>query len=175
MKDLTRTDLKEIVVYGIKPGCYFASKDGLIYSKYTGRTMTTNSLDKDGYSRPSFCTIDGKSKRVHAHRLILATFAPVEGWETLEVNHKDGDKTNNSLDNLEWMTTKENIHHAWATGLARGGENHGRATMTEETALKCIELYKQGLKIAVIARQFGLNRSTVSQMIHGKNWKYLPR
>lgn len=168
-------ELEEITIYNIKPGSYFVDKGGIIYSHYTGKPLTSNSLDKDGYSRPSFRTRDGKSRRVHAHRIVLATFNPVPGWENLEVNHKDGNKSNNKLENLEWVTTKENIHHAWETGLARGGENHGRATMSEATAIKCIEAYKSGEKITSIARRFGLKRTTVSNLVHGKNWKYLQR
>jgi HNH endonuclease/NUMOD1 domain len=56
-------------------------------------------------------------KRFYVHRLIcLAFFGPSDGIKT-DVNHKDGVKTNNRADNLEWVTPKENSVHAWETGL----------------------------------------------------------
>lgn len=46
------------------------------------------------------------------HRIVLSTFAPVEGWETLTVNHIDGNPFNNKLENLEWMTQSENSQYS---------------------------------------------------------------
>jgi len=46
------------------------------------------------------------------HRIVLSTFAPVEGWETLTVNHIDGNCLNNNLENLEWMTQSENTKYS---------------------------------------------------------------
>ena len=166
--------MKPITVYNLKPNYYFATEDGKIISAYQGKELTY-SLDKNGYARPSFVNQEGKRIRVHAHRLILATFNPVEGWENLEVNHKDGNKLNNSLDNLEWVSTKENIHHAWSHGLAQGGEKHGRATMTEAMAIEALERHKNGEKVAKIARDLGVGRQAVSKLVNGDTWKYLPR
>ena len=61
--------------------------------------------------------INGKKYNRRVHRLVLQTFEPIPNYESMTVNHKDGDKLNNELDNLEWMTQKENINHAWETGL----------------------------------------------------------
>ena len=61
--------------------------------------------------------INGKKYNRRVHRLVLQTFEPIPNYESMTVNHKDGDKLNNGLDNLEWMTQKENINHAWETGL----------------------------------------------------------
>ena len=58
---------------------------------------------------------DGKNHNVMIHRLVAKAF--VDGDSNLEVNHKDCNKDNNHKDNLEWVTTQENISHAWANGL----------------------------------------------------------
>lgn len=50
------------------------------------------------------------------HRLVLQAFSPTKD-ESLQVNHKDGDKANNKLENLEWMTHSDNIRHSWSIGL----------------------------------------------------------
>jgi hypothetical protein len=73
--------------------------------------QTPNSLGKDNYF---LVTINGKSEFVH--RLMAKTFLP---GEKEHVNHIDGNKQNNSLENLEWATPKENAHHALDLGLYR--------------------------------------------------------
>lgn len=55
----------------------------------------------------------GRKKKYLVHRLVLQTFNPVENMDKLQVNHKDGDTTNNKLSNLEWVTPSENIKHSY--------------------------------------------------------------
>lgn len=62
-------------------------------------------------------TENGNTKYYQLHRAILTTFSPIEGMDDLQVNHKDGNKSNNNLSNLEWCTCKENIEHALTNGL----------------------------------------------------------
>nr|DAF58718.1 MAG TPA: homing endonuclease [Siphoviridae sp. ctxMM9] len=60
---------------------------------------------------------DGARHRYSVHRLVLENYNPVDGMETLQVNHIDGDKQNNNLNNLEWVTCQENILHAYKNNL----------------------------------------------------------
>lgn len=167
--------MKEITVYNVKPNYYFATKEGLIISSYQNKPLSSTSLDKDGYSRPSLRTKDKKSIRIHAHRLILATFNPIDGWEELEVNHKNGNKIDNRLENLEWVTTQENITHAWKIGLGNSGEKHHSATMNEEQAIWCLEERKKGKQVTQIAKELGVGRQAVSHLVNGHSWQHLPR
>ena len=73
-------------------------------------------INKDGYCSVSF-TVDGKSFYFLLHRIIAEVYIPVENCCYLEVNHKDGNKQNNQLYNLEWVTHKQNIIHASEKGL----------------------------------------------------------
>ena len=57
-------------------------------------------------------SLDGKIKTEFLHRLVLMTFSPIENLDTLTVNHKDGDRLNNKLENLEWMSLSDNVKHA---------------------------------------------------------------
>lgn len=62
--------------------------------------------------------INGKYKTSLVHRLVASAFIPNPNNLTT-VNHKDGNKHNNNVDNLEWSTQKDNIRHAWENVLAK--------------------------------------------------------
>ena len=62
-------------------------------------------------------TENENTKYYQLHRVVLTTFSPIEGMDNLQVNHKDGNKSNNELSNLEWCTCKENIEHALKNDL----------------------------------------------------------
>jgi hypothetical protein len=71
---------------------------------------------KDRISRYSLWK-DGKEHTVQAHRLVAEAFIP--GDTSLTVNHKDGNRQNNTVDNLEWLSIGDNIRHAFVTGLVK--------------------------------------------------------
>lgn len=92
---------------------YSISNQGRVYNRKTKRFIAEEKM-KFGYRRVN---IHGKKKLIH--RLVLEAFNPVINAE-LEVNHIDGDKGNNNIDNLEWVTRKQNMIHAFETGLDKG-------------------------------------------------------
>ena len=71
--------------------------------------------DKNGYLHVVLCN-DGKTKTYKVHRLVANAFIP-NPKNLPEVNHKDEDKTNNKVDNLEWMTSKENTRYSKAIAV----------------------------------------------------------
>lgn len=78
---------------------------------------------RDGYYVVSF--LDGcKRKQAYVHRLIAETFVP-NPENKPQVNHKNGDKHDNRADNLEWVTAKENVIHAYRHGLMHN-KNFGK-------------------------------------------------
>ena len=103
--------------------CYEISNFGVVRSItrynpkskrwYESRIMKTR-LDKDGYVVVGL-TKDGKMKMNKVHRLVISTFTNED--LDLQVNHIDGNKQNNNLDNLEWCTCSMNIKHSYDTGL----------------------------------------------------------
>lgn len=85
---------------------YEVSNLGEVRNKLTGKVLKP--FDKQGYKRVRLC----KDKQVVStgiHRLVLMSFCPVDGMEGLEADHIDGNKSNNSLSNLRWVTHEENL------------------------------------------------------------------
>ena len=76
------------------------------------------------------------SKKEYVHRLVMMAFNPVEGMAELTVNHKDGNKGNNNLENLEWCTIAENNLHARKTGLWANSKVTRKELEDENCSLK---------------------------------------
>jgi hypothetical protein len=128
-----------------------------------------------GYYRVQF-TVDGKSKNIFVHRLVAIAFIPnPENFP--EVNHLNGIKTDNRIENLEWSTTSENCKHAHKTGLrkAQQGENHFRTKFTKSQILEIIKLDKSGWMRKDIAEKYKVANSTISSILNGHNWNHLTK
>lgn len=138
---------------------YQVSNLGRVKHTRFNRILKGN-LDKDGYLRTN---IGGKTFRIH--RLIALEL--VEGDTTLQINHKDGDKTNNKASNLEWCTCQENITHACENGLRNPdrGEDHYKCIHSDET----ISLIREALKVKKgkdVATEFNVSKKYVSKIKH---------
>lgn len=151
---------------------YTIYDNGEIYSDNSGLMKTRNKSNTD-YQIVNFMTVDGHKKTFRVHRLVLLAFNPIENNEELEVNHKDGNKRNNRLDNLEWCTSSENQRHAFDNGLNKGrrGNESNFAKLTQEDVNKCFELRKRGLTQREIAEIIGCTRSNVSCILRHKTWQ----
>lgn len=116
-------------------GFYEVSNDGLIKSLSRARISNKgveqhnnngekilNTPIKGGYVRVHL-TKDGKSKEKRVHRLVAEAFLPEREKIQNEVNHIDGNKTNNNFHNLEWCSSKENSVHAFKSGLGNRKAN----------------------------------------------------
>lgn len=151
---------------------YTIRDDGTIYSDNSGKMKTRNKPGTD-YQIINFMTTIGGKKTYRVHRLVLMAFNPCENMDKLEVNHIDGDKTNNALSNLEWCTSSENQKHAFATGLQkpRRGESSNLSKLTKEDIAKVFELRKQGLLHREIANIVGCTPSNISYILKNKTWQ----
>lgn len=135
--------------------------------------MKTRDRKGTEYQIINLSKLDGKKRTFRVHRLVMMAFNPVENMGELEVNHLDGNKKNNKLENLEWCTASENQKHAFKTGLqkARKRESSNFAKLTEEDVKQVFELRKQGLLQREIAEIVGCTSSNISAILRGKSWK----
>ena len=107
------TELKEIPGY---EGLYSADRSGKIYSHKSKKYLSTGNINSHWNYVYVRLSKDGKIESCAIHRLIAKTFIPNPNNLPI-VNHKDGNGHNNSVDNLEWCTQKENVAHCLANGL----------------------------------------------------------
>lgn len=151
---------------------YTITSDGEIYSDNSGLMKVRNKSGTE-YKLISLSRLDGTKQTFRVHRLVMLAFEPIANSENFEVNHKDGDKSNNKLENLEWCTSSENQQHAFNTGLqkARRGSKSNFSKLTEEQINEVFELRKQGLTQKAIAEKVGCTRSNISYILSKKTWQ----
>lgn len=138
----------------------------------TTSKILKHSLDGSGYPQVVLCK-DGKRITRKVHRLVAIAFIPnPEGKPT--VNHKDSDRCNNVIANLEWATQKEQVRHSFDYGnKSCVGEKHPSAVLSERVVVEIRELRKSGLTCAQISEELGFKYHTVHKVLSGKNWSHV--
>lgn len=111
-----------------------------------------------------------QSKNFNIHRLVALNFLPKEENKD-QVNHIDGNKHNNTVENLEWCTNEYNHEHATKTGLKATKERVGTAKLTEEKVFYIRELIKIGVTHEKLAEIFNISRPTITLISNNKIWK----
>ena len=142
---------------------------GRVKSFYNGGRMLKPGR-VSGYLRVTL-RCDGKSKSLFVHRLVAQAFIP-NPESKREVNHVNGIKTDNRVENLEWVTPAENSRHAVATGLyiAPQGEDHYNAKLTNEQVIYIRE-NPDGLTRNQLAKKFAIPPQSISRIQLGKTFK----
>jgi hypothetical protein len=126
----------------------------------------------NGYYKVNI-NINGKEKLVSLHRLVAEAFIP-NPENKPEVNHKNGNKGINAAYNLEWNTSKENIEHAWRTGLktAMKGDAHPMHKVNADTVNKiCALLITGDYSYKQISEMTGATYSIVKKIKNKERWK----
>ena len=151
-------------------GRYNCSDNGDIYSLVSGIILRPTE-NNHGYMQVSLHK-DGKQNQMIVHRIIAMVFlgeCPIG----LQVNHIDGDKTNNCVSNLEYVTPAENIAHATMSGLRdTSGEKNPSSKLTVVNVSSIRDLLDSGeFNQSQIGRMFNVTKSTISRIKLGKSWK----
>lgn len=152
---------------------YFINKAGELFTDYGEKRM--KEALKNGYVKNSLVLNDGTSKFYFRHRLVMRCFSPREDYDELQVNHIDGNKLNNSLENLEWCTNQENRIHAVKIGLAASlkGENNPASKLLESQVIDIIHDLLDHVPYSQIMAKYNCSKSAISAIKNKRNWRYL--
>lgn len=148
-----------------------SSKGYVISTAYKGQDGYTQKL-KHNHDRDGYCIITlnykGKKYTRKIHRLVAEAF--ISNPDNLpEVNHKDGDKDNNHVSNLEWMTTEDNIMHAVNNDLRY------RTNSEEYVEMACQLLQDNMYDLKTISNMTGIKVSMLVRIKNGKRWKSISK
>lgn len=133
--------------------------------------------DREGYVRIDlYDSRDKKYLKRSVHRLVAEAFIP-NPLNKPQVNHIDGDKKNNRVENLEWCTQSENMKHAFKTGLCvpnpLKGEDRHNSKMTEEKVILLREMYDSGeFLLKELAEEFNISISVAWKIAKRNTWKH---
>lgn len=147
---------------------YFLTKRGLVFSIKRGRLKPRKLNITQGYYKVLLWR-DGKRYNFTIHRLMRITFMGNQD-PALVVNHLDGIKTNNLLNNLELCSHKENSQHAAAMGLYKTGSSNSNSKLKERDIINIRAMLERGILQKDIALLFKVSQRTISQIKLGQTW-----
>lgn len=149
---------------------YQISNLGNVKSLKRQEKIMKSSLDGCGYLRVSLYK-NGKYYTHNIHRLIAIHFIPNPENHS-SVNHINGNKLDNRVENLEWISHKDNILHAWNTGLCKPltGKNNGMTKLTESDILA---IRSDNRPASQIAKDYNIHECSVSGIKTRRTWKHI--
>lgn len=150
------TDQKPVAGFD---GRYYVTRDGRVISYVGTNTKPGHVLGRGG--RNKYCRVmlrqNGRTIPTSVHRIVCEAFNGPPPSPNHVVNHKNGIKSDNRAENLEWVTQRENVRHAWTMGLSGRKIGHDERAMIKR-------LYAAGFSQVKIGRAMGLSASYVSQI-----------
>lgn len=149
---------------------YLVLEDGTIVGKRVSAIRPK--ITKQGYAEVSLCSKDG-TLYLRVHRIVAETYIPNPENKPF-VNHIDGNKLNNCVQNLEWVTHQENMEHAKNHKLIHMGNRNARSKLTEDEVEEICMMLQYGMRNYDIAKHFeAATAATVGGIRFGAAWKHI--
>jgi hypothetical protein len=150
------------------------TKPGKSAESDTPVRIMTQTKSRCGYMRVSLVGFDGRDWSPGVHKVVALAFIPNPDRKRT-VNHKDGDKTNNHVSNLEWMTYSENSFHAIATGLQlpMQGSKHPRSKLTEEDVIAIRRKRAAGGLLEQLGAEFKVTAALIGMICKRTIWRHV--
>ena len=162
---------------------YYVSNKGRIKTndhydcmgRYKSGHIVKQSFDRYGYKRICFqLKVDDKIQYYNrlVHRLVAEEFIlNPKGFN--QINHIDGNKEHNNVENLEWCNAKYNVKHAYINNLRPTGEITRQARFSNSEVLEIRNMLANGISQAKIAKYFNCPYSTIKNIARKRSWNYL--
>lgn len=131
------------------------------------RILTEFPKDRDGYYRCSVQRLDGTWTSQPVHRLVAKAFIPRTKNRDI-VNHIDGNRTNNRIENLEWVTPKENVIHSFKFGSRKICKQVPKKTILTDFQVNQIGKLRELYTVNQIAKLFNIEYQSLKNIIHKK-------
>lgn len=131
------------------------------------RILTEFPKDRDGYYRCSVQRLDGTWTSQPVHRLVAKAFIPRTKNRDI-VNHIDGNRTNNRIENLEWVTPKENVIHSFKFGSRKICKQVPKKTILTDFQVNQIGKLRELYTVNQIAKLFNVEYQSLKNIIHKK-------
>lgn len=151
---------------------YRIYSNGRIYSEFINRYITPTE-DSSHYLQNTLVDDNGNRKTIKTHRLVAMAFLP--NPENLpDVNHKDFNRKNNNVGNLEWCTEKYNTQYTALYNIDNNKESYMKLSpLTEEQVLLIPTLLNYGFSVKFISKLYKVGHITIRNIITGKTWRWL--
>lgn len=131
------------------------------------RILTEFPKDRDGYCRCSVQKLDGVWTSQPVHRLVAKAFIE-NPYNKSSVNHKDSDRTNNRIDNLEWSTSRENVLHSFKYGNRKICRDVPKNSKLTEFQIEQIDKLRGRYTVSQLAKLFNIEYQSLKNIIHKK-------